>query len=81
MANKKYYREQTGREVAKTFALMFVAICFVLYGDETPIQYETRTLCINAIGLLIGGIALLYQNHCMHTPLKGDKKEERRDGE
>lgn len=80
MANKKYEREQTGKEVAITAAIMFVGICFVLYGDESPIQYETSTLCINAIGLLIAGIALLYQNHCMHTPLKGANKEEQEHG-
>lgn len=74
MANKKYYREQTGREVAITAVIMFVAVCFVLVDENAP--YTTALAIRQTIGLLIGGVALLYQNHCMHTPLKGDKEKE-----
>lgn len=73
MANKKYYREQTGREVAITAVIMVVAVCFVLVDENAP---YTKALAIRqTIGLLIGGVALLYQNHCMHTPLKEEQKE------
>lgn len=77
MANKKYYREQTGREVAITAAMMFVAICFVLVDENAP---YTKALAIRqTIGLLIGGVALLYQYHCMHTPIKGKQEEKKED--
>ncbi len=76
MANKKHYREQTGREVAITAAIMFVAICFVLVDENAP---YTKALAIRqTVGLLIGGVALLYQHCCMHTPIK-DKQEEKED--
>lgn len=79
MANKKYYREQTGREVAITVAIMFVAICFVLVDENAP--YTNAMAIRQLIGLLIGGVALLYQHHCMHSPLKDEKKgKEESDG-
>ncbi|MCM1439972.1 MAG: hypothetical protein NC131_12340 [Roseburia sp.] len=74
MANKKFEREQTGREVAITAAIMVVGICFVLIDENAP---YTKALAIRqTIGLLIAGVALLYQHHCMHTPLKNNKNEE-----
>lgn len=74
MANKKFEREQTGREVAITTAIMVVGICFVLVDENAP---YTKALAIRqTIGLLIAGVALLYQHHCMHTPLKNNKNEE-----
>lgn len=80
MANKKYYREQTGREVAITAAIMFVAICFVMVDENAP--YTNAMAIRQIIGLLIGGVALLYQHHCMHSPLKKEeqKGEEDNDG-
>lgn len=77
MANKKYYREQTGREVSITAAIMVVAICFVMVDENAP---YTKALAIRqTVGLLIGVVALLYQHHCMHTPPKG-QQEEKEDG-
>jgi hypothetical protein len=83
MANKKFERELTGKEHAKTFAILFVGILLVGYGEGMPFEYATSTLCINALGLIIAGIALLYQSHMMHTPLedKNKKEEEQSDGE
>lgn len=73
MANKKYYREQTGREAAITVAILVVSICFVMIDENAP---YTKALAIRqTIGLLIGGVALLYQHRCMHTPPKGQQEE------
>lgn len=77
MANNKYYREQTGHEAAITLVIMVVGICLVMVDENAP---YTKALAIRQlIGLLIGGVALLYQHHCMHTPPKG-QQEEKEDG-
>lgn len=71
---KKVERQQTGKEVAITGILMLVAICMVLHGEGMEYEYAPRTLMINMLGLLVGGVALLYQHYCMHW--KDSFKEE-----